>query len=380
MNRKMKETPVTGGLRPAGESAPPSAVPRRRFLRWLAAVGAAGFTFPLDGVFGKAFGAAPGGVSGGVSGGVAGRPAFPETARAWRAMGTLIEVRVPDLPVADAVEAIRGVRRRVEALEAAMTLFRPESPLVAFNRSAPGRWMDVPEDLARGVAAAVDAFAASGGAFDPTVTPAVRAWGLYDLEGRIPPPAFFRRWAARPRGEAVEVDVANRRLRRCDPRTEVDLGGVGKGIAVDAALSVLRAAGSRSALVNLGGSIGVLGPPPWDAAGWPVGIADPARPGSVCGTFSLAAGHVATSGVTERWVDTAAGRKHHLLDPATGEPTSGVEAVTVRCARGVEADLQSTVELIARARGGAGATVPALFPRGVVMVSRSGRVAFTPDA
>lgn len=347
-------------------------VTRRRFLKRLAAAGAAACAFPLDGVRVLAASAPPGSAA---------LPAFPETARAWRAMGTLIEVRVPDLPPADAVEAVRGVRRRVEALEAAMTLFRPESPLAAFNRSVPGRWVAVPAALARAVGAARDAFTGSDGAFDPTVTRAMRAWGLYAREGRVPPPAFFRRWAHRPRADAVDVDAANRRLRRTDRWTEVDLGGVGKGIAVDAALAVLRAAGSRSALVNLGGSIGVLGPPPGNAPGWPVGLADPARPGSVCGTFNLARGHVATSGVTERWVDTAAGRKHHLLDPATGEPTTGVEAVAVRCERGIEADLQSTVELIARARDhGNGEGVPALHPRAVVMVSRGGRVTVTPDA
>jgi thiamine biosynthesis lipoprotein len=352
------------------------AVPRRRFLHWLLGTGVAGLALPLGGskagaaLFPADLPAAPGDRL----------PAgCPETARAWRAMGTLIEVRVPDLPPGDAVEAVRRVRHRVEAVEAAMTLFRPQSPLVAFNRSAPGAWQTVPAELVQGVAAAGDAFRRSGGDFDPTVAPAMRAWGLYDLRGKTPPPRFFRSWASRPRADAVDVDAANRRLRRLDPRVEVDLGGVGKGIAVDAALDVLRAAGSRGALVNLGGSIGVLGPPPGNGDGWPVGIADPSRPGAVCAEFALAEGHVATSGITERWVDTAGGRKHHLLDPGTGEPTAGVTAVTVRCARGVEADLQSTVEFVGRARRPS-APVPALFPRAVLMASRSGHITVTPDA
>jgi thiamine biosynthesis lipoprotein ApbE len=82
---------------------------------------------------------------------------WEETARAWRAMGTLIEVRVPDLPPAEAVEAIRCVRRRVEELEAAMTLYRPQRPLVAFNTRRVGSWMEAPMELVEAVAAAVRA-------------------------------------------------------------------------------------------------------------------------------------------------------------------------------------------------------------------------------
>lgn len=340
------------------------ATTRRRFLRWVVSAGVAGFVLP-PGRWDAFSDPVP------VS-----DPA--ETARAWRAMGTLIEVRVPDLPEPEAVEAIRRVRRRVEELEAAMTLFRSESPLVRFNRSNPGEWVDVPEALMNGVASAIDGFNRSRGGFDPTVKPAMQAWGLYDLEGRTPPPRFFRRWASRPRAEAVEMDAANRRLRRLDPRVQLDLGGVGKGIAVDAALAVLGSAGSRSALVNLGGSIGVLGPPPWDSDGWPVGLVDPGQPETVAATFPLAGGHVATSGVYERWVDTANGRKHHLLDPDTGQPTRGIQAVTVHCVRGVDADLQSTVELVGRSKETT-STPPALFPRAVVMVSGRIGMEVTPN-
>ena len=137
------------------------------------------------------------------------------------------------------------------------------------------------------------------------------------------------------------------------------------------ALAVLSRAGSRSALVNLGGSIGVLGAPPWNAEGWPVGIADPRNPGEVLKEIPLAKGHLATSGTYERSVSTPEGEKHHLLDPVTGEPTEGVDAVTVWCARGVEADLQSTVEFLATARKRAGLDVaePPLFLRRIVSLT-----------
>jgi FAD:protein FMN transferase len=279
------------------------------------------------------------------------RDRLPETARAWLAMGTLIEIRVPDLPAAEAIEAIRRVRTRVEQLETAMTLFRPESPLVMFNASPEDAWMNVPRDLVEAVDASLGAWRGTEGAFDPSVAPAMKAWGLYDLNGSHPTRNFLRSWKARPKADAVDVDLANHRLRRRDKRVELDLGGIGKGIAVDAALAELRIAGSRAALVNFGGEIGALGAPDDVPDGWPVGIAHPRKPGEFCAEFSLKSGHIATSGDYERWVETSSGRKHHILDPATGEPAPRVASVTVWRASGVEADIASTAGFVQVSRG-----------------------------
>jgi thiamine biosynthesis lipoprotein len=276
-----------------------------------------------------------------------------ETARAWQAMGTLVEVRVPDLPAMEAIEAIRAVRRRIERIEASMTIFREESPLVAFNRGPSGGWMVVPDDLAHGVVAATEGAEAWHGAFDPTVAPMMRAWGLYEMQGRTPGAPMLRDWRRRADWRAIEVDLPNRRLRRHDGRVQLDLGGVGKGIAVDEALAVLDAAGSRGALVNLGGSIGVLGAPPGRPEGWPVAIAHPREPGRLWAEFALARGHMATSGDYERSVVTSGGRKHHLLDPVSGEPTRGPVSVTVWSATGKNADVDSTGVFITLARNAA---------------------------
>jgi thiamine biosynthesis lipoprotein len=132
---------------------------------------------------------------------------------------------------------------------------------------------------------------------------------------------------------------------------ELDLGGIGKGIAVDAALETLEQAGSRTALVNLGGSIGVLGPPPGEPRGWPIGLAHPRRPGAVVHRFRLASGHVATSGDSERRRETPEGVVHHLLDPRSGEPVRGPVSVTVWRPTGIAADIASTERFLGVAAG-----------------------------
>jgi len=120
---------------------------------------------------------------------------------------------------------------------------------------------------------------------------------------------------------------------------------------VDAALEELHKAGSRAALVNLGGSIGVLGPPPGEPEGWPIGLAHPRRPGAVVHRFRLAAGHVATSGDSERRRETPEGVVHHLLDPRSGEPVLGPVSVTVWRPTGIAADIASTERFLGVAAG-----------------------------
>ena len=283
----------------------------------------------------------------------------PETARCWRAMGTLLEVRIPDLPEADAIEAIRKVRARVEEMEAAMTLFREESPLVAFNRSAPGTEVHVPADLARGMAVARDAmrrypdeFTCFGG----PVNAHLRRMEASGVDGAADLPRMYDlcRAASRllrlPYSE-ISVSEETRVVSRGTPAVTVDLGAVGKGMAVDDALAILAAAGSRSALINFGGSIGVLGAPPHDDRGWLVGLAHPRREGELWATLRLREGHLATSGDYERggYVPQGVGRlkPHHLLDPQVYYPAHGVASATVWRPTGTEADVLSTVQFLA---------------------------------
>jgi len=269
-------------------------------------------------------------------------------------MGTLLEVRVPDLPPAAAVAAIREVRAEVERLESAMTLFRPGSPLVRLNAAAEGRWLHVPPDLVQVLVAARTAATDHPGGFDPTVAPVMRSLGLHESRAGEVSVDAEELWAERSGPESWEIDTAGSRVRRLDARVEFDLGGIGKGLASDRMLDILRAAGSGSALVNFGGMLSALGSPEHRPQGWRVGIAHPYRSGEVWRELDLAGGHLATSGVSERRL---ADGTHHLLDPATGRSVQGVASHTVWHERGVTADVLSTAGFVAL---GTGRTAPGI--------------------
>ncbi|MCB7130451.1 MAG: FAD:protein FMN transferase, partial [Candidatus Brocadiales bacterium] len=136
------------------------------------------------------------------------------------------------------------------------------------------------------------------------------------------------------------------------PDTRIDLGGIGKGFAVDRAVDMLKGRGITSALVNLGGNIYALGHPP-GADTWKIGVQHPRDKDVLLGYIELVDMGIATSGDYERFFTVDGQRYSHIIDPRTGMPASGeVISVTVVARSATEADALSTgVFILGRERG-----------------------------
>jgi FAD:protein FMN transferase len=172
------------------------------------------------------------------------------------------------------------------------------------------------------VALAVEAREQTGGLFDPTVHDALVAAG-YDrsFEQMDEVPADARREAAAC-GGGVDVHGSTIELA---PGTRLDLGGIGKGYAVDRVVRELSVTGD--CLVNAGGDVAVHG------GTWPVGVEDGP-------TLELTWGALATSGRDRRRWRRGAEELHHLVDPRTGGPAeTDLLRVTVFAASAVEAEV-----------------------------------------
>ena len=126
--------------------------------------------------------------------------------------------------------------------------------------------------------------------------------------------------------------------------TELDLGAVGKGAALDEIRRVLEQREEISGgVISVGGSILVYGAKP-DGSSWKVAIVNPVDTASAIGYMSLKGTWcVSTSGDYERYAMVDGIRYHHILNPATGYPAdSGVRSVTVLSDSGLLSDALST--------------------------------------
>jgi thiamine biosynthesis lipoprotein len=265
----------------------------------------------------------------------------------WRAVGTTCAAAVTVGPHEDATAeaALAAAREEVAACERELSRFDPASDLSRVNAAA-GEWTPAGPRLLEALKLALRAREETEGRFDPTVLPALTAAG-YDrsfelLEERQAAP--LEDWRA---GTEIELDLRGRRA-RIEPRSAVDLGGIGKGYAAGRALGQMRAAASRllGGLVDLGGDIAVSGESP-EGGPWVIAVADPRRPGDTLATLSLAAGGVATSGRDARRFGPARSL-HHLIDPGSGEPAlAGPLTVTVVAPSAVTAEIHATTLAIA---------------------------------
>ena len=281
--------------------------------------------------------------------------AWPETvARARFLMGTRLSI-VLAAPAPDA--AFEAAFAEVARLEGALSNWSEASEISRLNREAAGDAFRCSPDLFGAVRAALRWAEATDGAFDPTVEPLVRALGLRDPGGRLPdaagPP---RHMTGGPVGGAgvgggpaaapvgwwhVRADEASRSIAFDAPGVGLDLGGIGKGFALDAAARVLRRIGFRDALLDFGGQVLAAGSAPGGSP-WPVGIAAPGRRSEAAFWIAVRDRSVSTSGNDERAIDGPAGPIGHILDPARRAPALYGGEVTVVARDATTADALST--------------------------------------
>ena len=148
------------------------------------------------------------------------------------------------------------------------------------------------------------------------------------------------------------VEIEGNKVRLTDPASGIDLGFIAKGYIADKVRSFLLERGVKSALINLGGNIAVIGEKP-DGSAFQIGVQEPFAPGgSYCTTVSASqtvpgTSSVVTSGIYERCFEYNDKLYHHILDCETGKPVqTDLAGVTIITDSSLHADALSTTCLI----------------------------------
>ena len=269
--------------------------------------------------------------------------------RSGRALGSPLRLTIAGSSTeADRAWAI--VERVFDDVDVAMSRFREDSALTALNRRSPDALVDVPRLLVSALVAADRAMRMTGGAFDPRIVAALERIGYVGVAqgsvagaaGSVDRASGSGSGPTSGRGRTPDPGRVLDRVGRRGPvalPVPVDLGGIGKGLALRwSARAVTRDARDRAVpqagfLLDAGGDLVAHGAPaPGEA--WSIGIDSPDKAGNPLAVVQIAAdGAVATSSIGRlRW--EIEGRSvHHLIDPGTGEPGgSGLVAVTVAAA------------------------------------------------
>jgi thiamine biosynthesis lipoprotein len=280
-------------------------------------------------------------------------------------MGSDVHMLVPDRR---AREYAKAVETLFEEWEDTLSRFRRGSELSRLNDRA-GEPVGVGPILLDAVVASLAAARATGGLFDPTLRHELVRMGYDRSFEDIDPGAPAA--AVRPRGggawRRIVVDASAGTV-TLPAGSGLDLGGIVKGMAVDASLDLLASLGADAALVSAGGDLAVRGLPPGRWA-WPVLVGnDPDGP-----VVPLVRGALATSGTARRRWRQGVFERHHLVDPATGEPADGgLRQVTAAGGTCRAAEVGATAAFVAGRRFGP--IVLARLGLAGMLVTEAGRI------
>jgi thiamine biosynthesis lipoprotein len=232
---------------------------------------------------------------------------------------------------------------RLREIENRMSANMTDTEIAEVNAKAGIEAVRVDEDVFYVVEKSLHYAQISAGAFDPTIGPLVKLWGIGpDAEGRVPAQADID--AALPLIGYRDVEAGGDTIFLKRAGMALDLGAIAKGYAADEAARILKDNGVKRAIIDLGGNIYVLG----ERSGkkkWRVGVQNPyGERGSSAGVAEITGDtSLVTSGVYERFIEVDGKRYHHILSAKDGYPVqNGLLSVTIIAKSSIDADGLST--------------------------------------
>jgi FAD:protein FMN transferase len=263
-------------------------------------------------------------------------------------MGTIITEKVYGN---NAKKAADEVMSRIVYLENLMTINRSGSEIDKLNDAAGKNYVTLSPESINVINTAKKFSALSDGAFDITIGPLVKAWGVFTDHPRVPGQDEINQLLKLVNYKSLVVDDNKMSAKLQEQGQIVDLGGIAKGYAGDEAIKIYKKHGIKSAYINLGGNVVVLGNKP-DGSAWKIGIKNPRSESKIIGVLKVSDKAVVTSGDYERFFMKDNKRYHHIIDPKTGYPAdAGLISTTIVTDKSIDADSLSKVFVLGLDKG-----------------------------
>jgi FAD:protein FMN transferase len=257
-------------------------------------------------------------------------------------MGTRVYVQLWSEDAAKGNAAIDAVMQDMRRIDDLMSHYKPESQLSQINERANREPVQVDKELFDLIKLSTYYSQITQGAFDITYA---SVGYLYNYPEHVhPTEAQIKDALPAVNWHNMLLDEAHHTVRFEHPGMRIDLGGIGKGYAVDHGIDILKARGVEHAVVTAGGDTRILG----DHMGrpWLVAIRHPDNPQKVVTRIPLSDSAMSTSGDYERYFDEDGVRYHHIIDPHTGHSASKVRSATILAPTATQTDGMSKTAFV----------------------------------
>ena len=216
----------------------------------------------------------------------------------------------------------------------------------------------------------------TGGAFHMATGSISDLWDFGGPSPARPSPQQLKEHTDRVARCRITLEPKGRTITFSEAGIRLDLGGAGKGYAVERVAALLQSSGVPRGYVNFGGNLFAWGDCPGGShTGWLTGIQHPQKPRghSIC-RVTVHNTSISTSAGYDRFFQEDGHTWHHILDPRQGLPVhTDLTSATVLCPSAMEADILSTsCFLLGRKR--AGELLDKLPGTGAIFVLRDNQV------
>ncbi len=226
----------------------------------------------------------------------------------------------------------------IEKHEKVFSVHDPDSEVYALN-SKVNKMLSPDAALLSVIETSSTVHRLTDGAFDYTLGELSRLW---NVKGGGPVPTSEEIAEALTHTGKNKFAVSDAAITKLDAEAKLDFGGIAKGYVTQKVLEYVSTTEVASAVVSLGGSIGVYGEKA-DYNNYKIGLRDPQNSEEMLGYLYLTSGFVSVSGEAEGYFEEDGTRYHHILDPRTGYPADNdLISVAVHTASGASADALST--------------------------------------
>lgn len=231
-----------------------------------------------------------------------------------------------------AQSVFNNIAFETERLENKMSRFSKESEIYRINRLAAHHPVNIDMEMTEIISLCLHYYDRTNGAFDITINP---YWEKYGDE--FP----SRTFKYNDINQLIHLDKSKRQIRFKDAETQIDLGGFGKGYALEKIRQILKNSGIKDALISFGeSSVLAVGQHPFGNC-WKLGVENTFRPGDYIYVFNVKNESISTTGFRRSSYSNTKSL-FHVISPYTGDTIDKMSTVTVKSKNCLDAEILST--------------------------------------